>query len=295
MSAPPIVRKQSYGKSQVRVSRIHREGKQHDFIELTVSISLDGDFQSSYSEADNSKVIPTDTMKNTVYVLASRHGIQSIEGFSRLLGQHFLSTYAHVDRVDIHSEGKLWSRMILDGEPHDHAFLGSSTERDLCYYHGRRLPDREELGESMLSSISGLEVLKTTGSGFAGFPRDEYTTLSETDDRIFATSIHAGWNCNDFSVDWSAARQSIRSALLDVFANQYSKSVQHTLYEMGRAALSACPIIDEITINMPNKHHLLVNLAPFGMENANEVFLPTSEPFGNIGATIERSEPRNKP
>src|SRR5262249_37093000 len=142
----------------------------------------------------------------------------------------------------------------------------------------------------MHSGLIGLQVLKSTGSGFTGYLQDEYTTLKPTEDRIFATMIAATWPCNDLAADWTAVRHSIRAALLDVFANQYSKSVQHTLYEMARPAFDACPLIDEIEIRMPNQHHLLANLEPFGLKSPNEVFVPTSEPFGNIGATIRRGE-----
>ena len=288
----PIVRKQSYGKSQVRVSRIHRDGPRHEFIELSISISLDGEFETSYSQADNSKVVATDSMKNTVYVLASRHGIKSVETFAQLLGKHFLATYLHVDQVEIECEEKPWAPMMIDGKPHDHAFLGGFSERNTCHFTARRTALKERAKDSLVCGINGLQVLKTTGSGFANFFRDEYTTLPETDDRIFATTISASWNCNGLIADWTAARAKIRAAILEVFAKQYSKSVQHTLYEMARAAFAVCPLIDEITIRMPNQHHLLANLTPFNLKNPNEVFVPTSEPFGNIGATISRGEVR---
>jgi urate oxidase len=280
----PIVATQSYGKSQVRVSRIERQGSRHEFAEMTISIDLDGDFGSSYSAADNSNVVPTDTMKNTVYALASRHGIRSAEAFTQLLAHHFLETYSHVNRVTIRCEQIVWSRLDFNGKAHNHAFIGGSSERNTCTLSASRSQT------AMHSGLIGLQVLKSTGSGFTGYLHDEYTTLKPTDDRIFATAIAAQWPCQDLAADWTTTRQSIRAALLDVFANQYSKSVQHTLYEMARAAFAACPLIDEIEIRMPNQHHLLANLEPFGLKNPNEVFVPTSEPFGNIGATIRRGE-----
>ncbi len=277
-----IVRQQTYGKSQVRLSRITRGDPRHEFIELTLSIDLAGDFHAAYTQADNSLIVATDTMKNTVYVLAQREGVASLEAFAQTLAAHFLQSYAHVDRVDIRGEETLWSRLTSGGQGHSHAFTGGGSERNVCHLAAARD------GLSLRSGLRGLVVLKTTGSGFSGFLRDPYTTLPETDDRIFATSIEASWPCRDARADWRQARQAIRSALVDVFANQYSKSVQHTLYEMGRAALAACPLIDEIEIAMPNQHHLGVNLAPFGLANAGEVFVPTSEPFGRISATIAR-------
>jgi urate oxidase len=285
MSHDPIVQQQSYGKSQVRVSRIHRRGDLHEFIELTVSIALDGDFKPSFSAADNSKIVATDTMKNTVYVLVGRFGIPSVEVFAQRLGRHFLDTYAHIDWVTIDCQEHPRTRITFAGKPHEHEFLGGSCERYTCRFTAHR---NGETG--MTAGLSGLQVLKTTGSGFEKFLRDQYTTLPETADRIFATSISATWPCVNLAADWSGARQSVRAALLDVFANQYSKSVQHTLYEMARAAFAACSLIDSIEIRMPNQHHLPVNLEPFGLKNANEVFVPTSEPFGDISATICRGE-----
>ena len=292
MTAAPKVVSQSYGKSQVRVSRIHREGKRHEFIEATLWIELDGQFETSYSEADNSLVVATDTMKNTVYVIAARHGIRSIEGFVQRLGEHFLDTYAHVDRAMIRCEQAVWLRITKDGQQHNHAFVGGGSERNTCNLTAKRGTAGAEL--DLQSGVSGLQVLKTTESGFVNYLRDAYTTLQPTEDRIFATAVSANWPCREINADWTKARQTIRAALLDIFANQYSKSVQHTLFEMARAAFVACSLIDEITIRMPNQHHLLVNLTPFGMQNVKEVFVPTSEPFGNIGATIARGDIQSK-
>ncbi len=291
---PPKVVQQSYGKSQVRLSRVHRDADQHRFIELVISISLDGDFVASYSAADNSKVIATDSMKNTVYVLASRHGVASMESFAQLLCRHFLETYSHITHAEIHCEERLWKRMVFDGKPHAFAFVGGTSERNTCTVHGLGSAGSDP-SIRMNCGFAGLQVLKTTESGFASFLRDQYTTLPETNDRIFATTITASWNCVDetgrnldLTSDWTDYRQKIRDAVLDVFANKYSESVQHTLYEMGRAAFGVCPLIGAIEITMPNQHHLLANLAPFGLENPNQVFVPTSEPFGNISATIQR-------
>jgi urate oxidase len=283
MSAPVVVQ-QSYGKSQVRISRIHREGARHEFIDLTVWIELDGDFLPSYSAADNSQIVPTDTMKNTVYVLSSRSDVKAIEVFAQVLAKHFLDTYQQVSLATIRCEEKLWTRMAFGSKQHDHAFVGNGSERCTCSVKADRAK-----GTTMTSGVCGLQVLKTTGSSFVDYVKDEYTTLAPAEDRIFATAIEAHWPCSKLSADWPGIRQTIRAALLDVFANQFSKSVQHTLYEMARAAFAACELIDEITITMPNQHHLLANLTPFGLRNPNEVFVPTSEPFGNISATISRT------
>lgn len=284
MSAPVVVQ-QSYGKSQVRLSRIHRAGPRHEFIDLMVWIELDGDFMPSYSAGDNSQIVPTDTMKNTVYVLASRGDVKAIEVFAQVLAKHFLDTYPQVSLAKIRCEEKLWTRMTFGSKRHDHAFVANGGEHSTCTVK----LDRKQ-GTTMSSGLSGLQVLKTSGSSFVDYVKDEYTTLAPTEDRIFATAIEACWPCGKLSADWPAARQTIRAALLDVFANHFSKSVQHTLYEMARAAFATCELIDQIEITMPNQHHLLANLTPFGLKNPNEVFVPTSEPFGNISATISRTE-----
>lgn len=282
MQAPTVL-SQSYGKSQVRISRITREGSRHRFIDLSVSIALDGEFSASYAAADCSLIVATDTMKNTVYVLASRVGVSSMEQFAQKLARHFLDRYSHVTKVSIHCEEQPWQRMQFSGQAHDHAFVGNAGERYTC-----SCVMTSDGAVDMSSGLVGLQVLKTTGSEFSAFFRDEYTTLPDTSDRIFATSIKASWPCRDLSANWTKARQDIRAAMLDVFANVHSKSVQHTLYEMARAGFAVCPLIDEISIRMPNQHHLLASLTPFGLENPNEVFVPTSAPFGDISATISR-------
>jgi len=283
--ADPILFSQSYGKSQVRLSRVMRDGPRHEFHDLTLSIALEGGFEAAYSEANCSSLIATDTMKNTVYVLASRHGIRSAEEFARRLAQHFLDEYGHVEQVSVACQEQPWQRVEAAGRPHDHAFLGSTTERHTCHVVARR-------GEtaSLLSGLVGLRVLKTTRSAFRGFLRDQYTTLPETTDRILATTIEASWPCGQLDADWPRIRQTVRDTLITVFADHDSQSVQHTMYDMARGVFAACDAIDEISLRLPNEHHLLANLAPFGLANPNEVFIPTSEPFGDIRATLRRGE-----
>ncbi len=279
----PVVQTQSYGKSQVRVSRIACEGDQHRIAELTVWIELQGDFDAAYTDADNSLIVPTDTVKNTVYVLASQHGIDSIEAFCSIVAEHFLQSYDHVDLAVVHGEETLRDRLQIGGQPHPHAFEARS-EQNTCDVVAMRD------GIALSAGFAGLEVLKTTASSFAGYHQCENTTLQPVGDRIFATSIEASWPCGDVEADWTSARRTIRNALVEVFATTLSPSVQATLYQMGRKGLEACSLIDEIHISLPNQHHLLADLSPFGLENPNEVFIPVSEPFGNIRATIARKE-----
>ena len=273
---------QCYGKSQVRLSRITRTNARHEFIQLNVEIALSGDFEAAYITGNNQQVIPTDTMKNTVYALAKNDGVASCESFAVSLASHFVREFPHVSTAKVSAREQLWRRLEFHDQKHPHAFVGGSSEQNTCVAKATRR------GIELRCGIAGLQVLKTTESGFSGFLHDQYTTLADTDDRIFATTITATWPANELDADWTTHRQSIRTAILDVFANRFSPSVQKTLFEMAEAAFDACPALDEISIAMPNQHHLLADLAPFGLKNGNEVFVPTSEPFGMISATIKR-------
>lgn len=278
---------QKYGKTRVRVARVDRRGDRHEFIELAVDIALEGDFAAAYTTGDNGSVVPTDTMKNTVYALAEQHGIAAPEHFAVVLAKHFLERHQHVTRVSVRSEQAIWQRLDLGGNPHGHAFCGGFQDRNTCHCDANR--ERIELA----SGLTGLTLLKTTGSGFSGFPRDEYTTLQDTNDRIFATAIDATWPCRELEVDWTAARLKIRTSLLEVFAGRFSPSVQRTLFEMATAAFDACNDIDEIEITMPNRHYLSFDFGPLGLLNSNSVFVPTSEPHGSISARISRNPVRS--
>jgi urate oxidase len=251
---------------------------------MTVSILLHGDFDEAYTQADNCQVIPTDTMKNTVYALARQHDTTAIESFAQVLSDHFLEKFPQVQAVEIEIGEKLWRRMRFDNSEHAHSFLAPGGEQHTCDV----VATRDTV--TLTSGLTGLQVLKTTGSGFSGFARDPLTTLAETDDRIFATTIDASWPCVELDGDWTAVRQLIRSALLDAFANQFSASVQHTLFEMANAAIAVCQAIDVIDIRMPNQHHLLVDLDRLGLDNPHEIFVPVDEPHGMIQATVHRSE-----
>ena len=276
--------RQSYGKSRVRLSRINRDQPRHEFVELTAAISLDGDFASAFTAADNRLIVATDTMKNTVYLLADQWGVVSIEKFALLLAKHFLENYPHVSQATVSLIEKPWRRLAFAGEEHAHSFVAAGNERCEC----EAIATRE--ATTLTAGLNGLQVLKTTGSGFAQFHRDQFTSLPETNDRIFATTIEARWPCAELAADWTAARQAIRAAILRVFAANFSPSVQATLFEMAEASFAVCPLIDEITITMPNQHHLPFNMTPFGKTNANITFVPTDEPHGLISGTVRRGE-----
>jgi urate oxidase len=273
----------SYGKSRVRLTKITRHADHHELKELCVAIRLEGDFAASYAHGNNSQIITTDTMKNTVYVVARNHPLTAIEDFGLALARHFMENFAHVSASTIRLVERPWQRILVDGQEHPHAFVGGGREQRSSTVKLTRQSCRIQSG------VKGLCVVKTTDSAFKGFLRDPYTTLGETDDRIFATRLKACWLYGDGMVDWNHCHELVRRTLLDVFAGHKSLSVQHTLYAMAAAALEACGSIQQIRLAMPNKHHLPVDLRPFGLDNPNMVFVPTEEPFGLIRATLQRA------
>lgn len=274
----------SYGKARVRLTRVERHADRHDLHQVTVNIRLAGDYGAAYTEGDNRDVLPTDTMKNTVYALARRQPFAHVEELGLRLGRHFLGRAPKVERVFLDLAEQPWTRMTVDGAPHPHAFVGGGGEEATASV----AVDRER--ETVVSGLRGLAVLKTTGSGFAGFFRDEYTTLPETGDRILATLITASWRCRGAGdgFDYGALRKGVRERLLAAFAGHDSRSVQHTLYAMGEAVLAAHPELLDIHLSLPNQHHLPVDLAPLGLDNPNLVFVPVDEPHGVIEATVRR-------
>ena len=273
----------SYGKSKVRLTKVTRNGDVHELKELSVDVLLRGDFQPSYTDGDNTKIVATDSMKNTVYVVAKENRFASTEEYALLLARHFVATYAHVDEAQVDVFEQPWKRIVVNENPHDHAFESGGNEEGTV----TAIVTRQKA--TLTSGLRNLLVLKTTGSGFSDFVRDRYTTLKDTTDRIFATSVTATWEWSKVDgVDFVLLNATIRSAMLDAFASTYSLAVQQTLNLMAEAALNAVPDISSVTITMPNKHRLLVNLAPFGLTNDNEIFVPTDEPHGLITGKISR-------
>ena len=269
-----------YGKSQVRLVKVRRARDPHEIVDLTIAVQLEGAFEAVYTEGDNSPCIATDTMKNTVYALARHDAIEHTEAFACRLAEHFAAKPA-VSRARISAIEHRWDRLSVGGRPHPHAFVQPGGERWTA------VATKDAAGTEVVAGLENLVVLKTTDSAFAGFPRDEFTTLPDTDDRILATSVTASWTYRRGTTDF-AARHRIRTALVETFAAHQSQSVQQTLSAMGNAALDACADAASITLTMPNRHHLLVNLEPFGLDNPNEIFVATEEPYGLIEATITR-------
>jgi urate oxidase len=271
-----------YGKARVRVLKILREEPVHTLKELDVATRLQGDFESSYTSGDNTKVVATDTIKNIINIFARQHLGRETERFALVLGDHFLTRYEQVETAAIEISERPWERLSVDGEPHPHSFKAGSESRMFTQVICGRTK------KIVRSGIRDLVILKSTGSGFENYPKDEFTTLPETADRILATSFSSTWTFKDQPENYNRANDAILAAMLKVFASNYSPSAQTTLFQMGEAALAVCPEISELDLAMPNKHCLLINLAPFGLENQNEVFVPTDEPHGDIMATVTR-------
>jgi urate oxidase len=275
-----------YGKARVRVLKVTRKGARHSIKELEVAVGLEGDFGDSFIKADNRLVVATDTMKNTVNVLAREKLGTETEEFGVILGKHFLKNYPQVSRVEIHLSEHCWERLRIEGRDHAHAFAEKGAARPFARIVGTKIGERVET--VVESGIEDLLILKSSGSGFEKFLHDKYTTLAETGDRILATRLKASWTYARTPKRFSATNARILDAMLEVFANNYSPSVQVTLFQMGEAALAAAPEISQIRLTLPNQHCLLINLAPFGLENKNELFVPTDEPHGQIEGTVSR-------
>jgi urate oxidase len=273
-----------YGKSRVRLSRITRTADCHEFNEWTVRVLLQGDFESSFTAADNSKILPTDTMKNTVYSLARGSSASAIEEFAMELGDYLLNNNPQVSKASIEIDEKCWERLMLDTiDPEVTTFKLGGPELQTVQ------AERERGGGWVIASgVDGLTILKTTKSAFTGYIKDRLTTLKPATDRIFGTRATIRWDYVSPTPRFSEVRARIIHALLKEFAAHHSMSVQHTLFDMGKAALAAAPEIARIHLTMPNLHHLLADLSPFGQDNPNHIFVPIDEPHGYIEATIER-------
>lgn len=272
-----------YGKSRVRLVKVKRHPVLHDFLEWTLEILLQGDFESCFVEGDNSKILPTDTMKNTVYSLARRSSAVSMEEFGKELIAFLLERNPQVSACQVTLSEKKWEHLPIDGKPHPTTFLLASAEvqtAEVTQKRSGRLAVR--------SGLENLTILKTAGSEFVGFIKDSLTTLPEASDRLFGTAVRARWGYASADVGFETLRSSVREILLSVFAGHASKSVQHTLYAMGEAALEKIPEIDDIELTMPNIHCLPVDLSRFGQDNPNEIFVPIDEPHGYIEARIRR-------
>jgi len=272
----------SYGKSRIRLVQVSRHGERHDLRDLTVAVRFEGQYDTSYTLGDNSAVLPTDTMKNTVYALAARHRVQEPEAFGIALGRHFMARNPMLHRVRVDLVEHAWGHLPIGDREHGQSFVRRGADTRTA----RVVTGRD--GPTVTAGVGDLVILKSSRSAFAGFPRDEFTTLPETHDRLLATSLTATWTYRDGDAPYGPSWRAVRAALLEAFAHHDSLSVQHTLHAMGQAVLDTVDAVDSITLVMPNRHHLPVDLSRFGLENRNEIFVATEEPYGLIEATLSR-------
>lgn len=278
---PAILAADNYGKSAIRLVKVTRGADRHELRDLTVDVSLEGDFAAAHITGDNSGLLATDTMRNTVYALAAQHRIDGLEAFGRVLVEHFLAAAPSVARATVRLREHPWQRI---GD-HPHAFQGGCGGTRVASVSG------DAGGLRASGGIEDLLVLKTTGSGWSGFLRERYTTLKETNDRILATIVSASWDYGDAGSEPADAWRRARDAVLEAFGDHFSPSVQFTLHRLGAAVLDAVPEIVRVRLSLPNRHHLLYDLARFGIDNDLEVFNATSEPYGLIEGTVERERP----
>lgn len=281
---PGILTANSYGKSRVRLTKVIRHGERHDVLEMSIDITLEGDFAASYTDGNNRLVVATDSMKNTVYVLARETDFYCIDDFANVLATHFVGTYAQVSSAEVTIQQTMFDRAPKDGGDHDHAFVGGRQDMRTCRVRVDQGSNPERYG-----GLTGLVVLKSAGSAFIDFVTDRFRTLPDTTERIFATTVDAEWRVSDPKVDATATYDFVRAAMVACFAEHQSLAVQQTLLEMGRAALAAAPAIDRVNLVMPNQHRIPFNLEPFGLDNPAMIFMPTDEPAGLIEGTVERS------
>lgn len=293
-----------YGKDNVRVYKVERDEKTgvQTVTEMTVCVLLEGAIETSYTKADNSVVVATDSMKNTVYIKAKEHPVTPPELFASILGTHFVETYPHITTANIKIVTHRWTRMTIDGKPHPHSFY-----RDGAETRNVEAVIRKGKGIDIRSGIVGLLVLKSTGSQFHGFVRDEYTTLPEVWDRILSTDVDCGWSWKTFSglmavkaaiPKFDKAWSDARTITMKTFAEEDSPSVQNTMYKMCGSILDAIPEVENVDYSLPNKHYFEIDLSWHkGLKNTGknaEVYAPQSGPNGLIQVNVSRSQKTSK-
>ena len=281
-----------YGKAENRVVRITRDTARHEITDLSVSTSLRGDFADAHVTGDQAKVLPTDTQKNTAFAYAKKHGVSSPEDYALALAGRFLDAAPAATGARIEVEQYAWDRIPVGENGHDHAFVrrGGDVRTTVVTLERGSTADGDRTAH-VISGLKDLVVLKSTGSEFKGFLKDEYTTLAETDDRILATSLVARWRHLGTEVDWNKSYDSVRDTLLEVFATTYSRALQETLYAMGQAVLERQPDIAEIRFSAPNKHHFLVDFSRFpAVLNRGEFVIAADRPDGLIEASVLRDD-----
>lgn len=277
-----------YGKAETHVVRVARADAVHDIKDMTVSVALAGDFSATHLTGDNRLVLPTDTQKNTVFAFA-KEPVGDIEDFALRLARHFVREHGSIERARVSVVEQPWTRITVGGRPHPHSFERAGSEQRTTTVTCLRD------SEWIVSGLTGLTLLKSAGSEFWGFRQDHYTTLPETRDRVLATAVDARWRHTGDHAGWSQAHRETRRLLVETFATKHSLSLQQTLFAMGEAVLEAQPEVAEIRLSMPNKHHFVVDLDPFGLTNENEVFYASDRPYGLIEGTVTRDDTAGAP
>ena len=281
---PIVLGPNQYGKAETRVVRIYRDSPRHEIRDLNVSTALRGNFGDAHTAGDQRNVLPTDSQKNTCFAFAKEKGIARIEDYALELARHFVHDISPVDAARVDVEEYAWDRVRIDGVEHDHTWVRRGGEVRTAHI------TVEPAGEVVVAGLRDLVLLKSTGSQFRGFLTDRYTTLAEADDRVLATSLVARWRYASTAEAWDELYADVRRLLIERFAQVNSRALQQTLWEMGKAALEAHPQLAEISLSAPNKHHFLVDLAPFGLDNPGEVFVAADRPYGLIEATVTRED-----
>ncbi|HSZ62324.1 MAG TPA: urate oxidase [Terriglobales bacterium] len=272
-----------YGKSRVRLVQVKRRDSCHDLREWTVDVLLQGDFDSCFTEGDNSKILPTDTMKNTVYSLARNSAATCMEDFAKELIDFLLHRNPQVAAAEVSISEKPWEHLEIGEKPHPTTFIQSASETQTTKVTRTRTTEF-----SVTAGFENIVIMKTANSAFEGYIQDSLTTLPPAKDRLLGTAVSSSWNYTRPDAAFNFLRAKVREILLATFAAHKSKSVQHTLYAMGKAVLEEIPAVEDIELAMPNKHCLLVDLSRFGQDNPNEIFVPVDEPHGNIQARLRR-------
>ena len=273
----------SYGESNIRLLRLARQEGRDDVKDLTLTIRFDGDFEAAHAKGDNRKIVPGDTVKNTVYALARQHSMETAEDFALHLIEHFLTYNPQIATVRIETAENVWARLPHGGKPHPSAFARAGGERRTSLLTGTRETT------SIRSGVDGLVVMKTSDATFDNFLREPYTTLPADSNRILGAMIQADWLYTNEDIEFGPVWHGLRQMLVEVFAEHKSKSLQHTLYAMGEAVLNNFNNIEEIHLSSPEKHLNLVDLTPLGMDNPGTVFVPLDAPYGTADATLKKA------
>jgi len=272
----------TYGKADVKVLKVFRQGERHSVRELSVSVRVEGSaFAMNYTASDNASCVPTDTIKNNVYAVAAEQlKDEAIEFFAERLADNYLRRYSVIERVTVSIDETGWNRV----RNHEHSFQQAGGAHHYC------VVEADRKGMEVSSGLSGLTVLKTSGSGFAGFHQCDRTVLEPTEDRLMATTVTADWAFAGTSAaaSYESARDKVVDTFLTVFSEEFSPSVQRTLFRVGEEVLGAVPEIAAITMSLPNEHYFPVDLERIGGKSNGTLFFPSKSPYGDIEATVTR-------